>query len=381
MKLRESDSFGLLDKYGILHPQIYAVGERLLGRRLHRVVVKANLATGGKEKAGLVRVCFVDEVPQTSREISEKMREMGMNGGVIVEEFIEHSDEYFVALKAVREGVEVYYSSLGGVEIESNWEKVEKVLVTTDSLEKKSSCKEDFFFKLVAEKAVREWIVKLIEFFQEEDATYLEINPFIVSGQGTGDRGQEVMPLGVVLILDDAAGFRHPDWPEVPEEKRSEREKHITKVDSEIRGSVKLVEVPGGGDTAVMGGGGATMFLCDAIIENGFKLANYAEFSGNPPDFAVAELTKSVCSIPGIKNLVIGSGIANFTSVMGNFKGMIEGFKASPMAKKLNIVIRRCGPQEDAAIEMMKEFANESGMRIQVFGRETGMTDIVRELT
>ena len=133
--------------------------------------------------------------------------------------------------------------------------------------------------------------------------------------------------------------------------------------------------------TAMMGGGaGAALFLCDAIVENRLELANYAEFSGNPPDFAVAELTKQVCAIPGIKNLVIGSGIANFTPVLGNMEGVIEGLKASPTARKLNIVIRRCGPGEDEGIALMKEFAKESELKIQVFGRETGMTEIVKKL-
>lgn len=354
MKLAESAAFKFFDKHGIVHPKVNPTSGK--------VVVKADLAVGGKKKAGLVEICDFSEAVKVSKKIG---------GPTAVYEYIPHREEYFVALKAVREGVEVYYSGLGGVDVERNWDKVAKIIVPPDA-----RLTEDYFFTLIPEKSVREWVVKLYQFFQDEDATYLEINPFTVINK-------QVMPLGVVLVLDDAAGFRH-DWEgrgTRDEGLGTEREKRVAEVDSQIKGSVKLVEVPGGGTTALMaGGGGAALFLCDAILDHGLKLADYAEFSGNPPEYAVYELAKEVLKIPGIKNLVIGSGIANFTPVVGNFRGIIQGFKESPQAKKLNIVIRRCGPEEDAAILMMKEFAKTSGLRIQVFGRETGMTEIVKKL-
>lgn len=371
MKLPESAALELLNKHGFAHPEFVVVGRKDYSDRifasfarppLTKVVVKANLPMSGKKKAGLVQICDYKDVAGIAKK---------MGVPVIVEEFVEHKDEYFVALKAVREGVEVYYSVLGGIDVEQNWGKVGKRLVTDD------------LFDLIPEKSVREWVVKLYQLFQNEDATYLEINPFTIINK-------QMMPLGVVLVLDDAAEFRHPDWEQTADSgQQSEREKKVAEVDGQIKGSVKLVEVPQSRQqtadsdqlTALMaGGGGAALFLCDAILENGLKLADYAEFSGNPPEYAVYELAKQVLKIPGIKNLVIGSGIANFTPVTGNFRGIIQAFKESPEAKKLNIVIRRCGPEEDAAIELMKNFAKESGLKIQVFGRETGMTEVVKKV-
>ncbi len=352
MKLSESFALKLFDKHGILHPKVSPTNGK--------VIVKADIALGGKKKAGLVQICDFEDASKISKK-------MGVPTAIY--EFIPHDEEFFVALKAVREGVEIYYSHVGGVDVEQNWDKVQKILVATDSI-----LEEKQLFDLVLEKSVREWIVRLYEFFQLEDATYLEINPFTVINK-------QVMPLGVVLVLDDAASFRHPDWPDIVDNSGSDREKKVREVDEQIKGSVKLVEVPGGGTTALMaGGGGAALFLCDAILEQNLKLADYAEFSGNPPDYAVYELTKQVLKLPGIKNLVIGSGIANFTPVIGNFMGIIQAFKESPEVKNLKIVIRRCGPEEDMAIALMKDFAKQSGLDIQVFGREIGMTQIVKKL-
>lgn len=324
MRLTESAAFKLFDKYQIAHPK--------LGVKTGKVVVKADLAAGGKMKKGLVKIC---EAWAAAKVAS------AMGVPVIVEEYIPHKAEFFVALRATREGVRIYTSSKGGVDVEQNWESVEEKLAPTTSFEK-----------------------KLLTFFEAEDATYLEINPYT----------EKNVALGVVLELDEAAGFRHPDWPKI-----SKKKSKIEEVDSQIKGSVKLVQVPGGGDTALMAGGaGAALFLADAILANGYKLANYAEFSGNPPNWALTELTKEVCKIPGIKNLVIGSGIANFTNVKGNIEAIIEGLRKSPAAKNLKIVVRRCGPGEEEGMAIMKAFAAKSGYKIKVFDREMGMTEIVK---
>lgn len=391
MKLPESAAFELFKKHGILFPRYFVApptDRDFLNSYLNdKFVVKANVPVGGKKKSGLVQISDSKHLNGVIMAIMAQAVPDYKIDSVIVEEFVEHKDEYFISLKAVREGVEVYYSGVGGIDVEQNWEKVEKILVPTERLvNDRLSLSEDLFFNSISEKAIREWIIKLIHFFVEEDATYLEINPFTIINR-------KVIPLGVVLVLDESAGFRHPDWEPFFKlidniSTKTERERRIAEVDAQIKGSIKLVEVKQiTGETqknltAMMGGGaGSALFLCDAILENDLVLANYAEFSGNPPDFAVAELTKQVCAIPGIKNLVIGSGIANFTPVVGNIKGIISGLRENPVAKKLNIVVRRCGPGEDEGNEMMKKFARESGLHIQVFGRETGMTEIVKKLT
>ncbi len=386
MKLPEVSALVLLAKYGFSLPAYCIVSKQADVAKVFpakKYVVKANLAVGGKKKTGLVAVANRENLKTTTAEILSKNEEFDFYS-VLVEEFVDHDREYFLALKAIREGIEVYYSDLGGIEIENNWASVKKVLIPEEELLKEKLQVTKVLAGLIEDSSTQDWVEKLVAFFQNEDATYLEINPFTLTPYAFAQGKQgKLLPLGIVLVVDETAAFRHPDWADlIPEQKKlSMREQKVAETDGGIRGSIKLVEVPGGGDTALMaGGGGAALFFADAIINNGKKLANYAEFSGNPPNFAVTELTRQVCAIPGIENLVIGSGIANFTPVNENIRAIIEGLRQSPNAGKINIVVRRCGPGEDEGIQLMTEFARKSGYNIRVFGRETSMTDIVKKL-
>ena len=90
-------------------------------------------------------------------------------------------------------------------------------------------------------------------------------------------------------------------------------------------------------------------------------------------------LTDKVCSLPGIKNIIVGGAIANFTDVKKTFGGIIAGFRKAQSEGKLNgikIWVRRGGPREKEGLEAMKALQNE-GFDINVFDRHTPLTDIV----
>lgn len=375
MKVGEAIALKLFEYSGLPHPQFALLPNGDLNFQSTKVVVKANIVAGSKKKSGLVEIGQFDQLDKLVKSVLEKSSSHLPFDSVLTEEFIAHEDEYFVSLRKVREGIEILYSEKGGIEVENNWEEVDKVLLPTQKILDVSWGAG--LEVLTIESNIVEFLVNLVNFFVKADAVYMEINPFcIVNGK--------CIPLGIVLELDEAAEYRHPEWEKLKVKDQSakiktEREKIIEELDSQIKGSVKLVEA--GGNTALLAAGaGAALYLADAIIDHGLTFANYAEFSGNPPNFAITKLTKQVCAIPGIKNLVIGSGIANFTPVKPNFEAIIDGLKNSPAARYLHIVVRRCGPGEQEGIDLMKSFAKESGYNVEVFGRETGMTEIVGKL-
>ena len=126
-------------------------------------------------------------------------------------------------------------------------------------------------------------------------------------------------------------------------------------------------------------GGGASVYYSDAVVARGGRLANYAEYSGDPPDWAVEVLTEKVCSLPGIKNIIVGGAIANFTDVKKTFGGIIAGFRKAKAEGKLDgvkIWVRRGGPREQEGLEAMRALHGE-GFDIHVFDRHTPLTDIV----
>lgn len=115
------------------------------------------------------------------------------------------------------------------------------------------------------------------------------------------------------------------------------------------------------------------------MIARGGKIANYAEYSGDPPDWAVEALTDKVCSLPGIKNIIVGGAIANFTNVKATFTGIISAFrkaKADGRLKGVRIWVRRGGPYEKEGLAAMRALQQE-GFDIHVYDRHTPLTDIV----
>jgi len=93
----------------------------------------------------------------------------------------------------------------------------------------------------------------------------------------------------------------------------------------------------------------------------------------------VEVLTEKVCSLPGIRNVIVGGAIANFTDVKKTFGGIIAGFRKAKAEDRLHGVkvwVRRGGPREKEGLEAMRALRDE-GFDIHVFDRHTPLTDIV----
>jgi ATP-citrate lyase beta-subunit len=350
--------------------------------RNSKLVVKAHEAIGSRMKLGLVKVDL--DLAGAKKAVTEML---GKNVGagltvsqVIVSEMVPHSAEYYIAVKSTREGADLMMASVGGIEIESQWDKVQHVTIEVGESASASAieaaAKKAGFSKDLVPK-VTEFAQKLFQCFDQEDAQYLEINPLVLNSAG------ELVALDAVTLLDGDAKFRHPDWnftfaSEFGRPYTSD-ERQIMEIDSRVKGSVKFIEIPGGDTALLPAGGGASVFYSDAVVARGGTLANYSEYSGDPPDWAVEALTDKVCSLPGIKRIIVGGAIANFTDVKKTFTGIIAGFrraKADGKLKNVKIFVRRGGPKEAEGLAAMRALADE-GFDIQVYDRYTPLTDIV----
>jgi len=390
-KVLEGPGMGLMKKWGIAVPRYVVVTSvedltKLSGSetwlKQAKLVAKAHEALGSRMKLGLVKV-GLDFAGATAaiREMLGRAVGSITVSQVIVSEMIPHKDEYYAAVKANREGAEILVANCGGIEVEANWERVKKVKVEVghtpapETLEQLAS--EAGFSKAMAPRMAA-FLGRLFACFDNEDAQYLEVNP-VVAREGDG----ELVALDAVTLLDADAKFRHPDWtfPFAAEFGRaySKNELDVMGVDAKIKGSVKFIEIPGGDTAMLPAGGGASVYYSDAVVARGGKLANYAEYSGDPPDWAVEVLTEKVCSLPGIKNIIVGGAIANFTDVKKTFGGIIAGFRKAKAEGKLagvKIWVRRGGPREQEGLEAMRAL-NGEGFDIHVFDRHTPLTDIV----
>jgi len=390
-KLLEGPAMGLFQKWGMRTPhhlvisdieQLDTLASANPWMKDCKMVAKAHEALGGRFKLGLVKIGLdLDGVKKATKEILAREVEGMKINQVIVAEMIEHDEEYYLAVKSVRDGAEILMAKFGGIEVESNWDKVVR---TTVPVGEKSSNKQlvelaekaGFSGKLAEKMAA--FAHSLFDCYDNEDGQYIEINPMVVDKK-TG----ELVALDAVTMLDGDARFRHPDWnfTFASEFGRAytENERQIMEIDSRVKGSVKLIEIPGGKVALLPAGGGASVFYSDAVIRLGGTIANYSEYSGDPPGWAVEALTEKVCSLPGIKHIIVGGAIANFTDVKVTFQGIIAGFrkaKAEGTLDGVKIWVRRGGPNEAIGLAAMRELKNE-GFDIEVFDRYTPLTDIV----
>jgi succinyl-CoA synthetase beta subunit len=180
-----------------------------------RVVVKAQVKTGGRGKAGGVRLAGdPDEAVERARDI------LGMDikghtvGRVLIAPTAEIAEEYYFSFLVDR-SARAYLciaSVEGGVEIEevarTSPDAVAKVgidpLTGVDEAKAREIVAATRFPAEVADEAVRV-VLKLWEVFVAEDATLVEVNPLVRLGDG------HLEALDGKVTLDANAGFRHED--------------------------------------------------------------------------------------------------------------------------------------------------------------------------
>jgi ATP-citrate lyase beta-subunit len=390
-KVLEGPGMGLMKKWGITVPHYVVVTSvdelEKLGHanewlKKSKLVVKAHEALGSRFKLGLVKVGLdLKEAEAATKEMIGRQVGSITVSQVIVSEMIPHKEEYYCAVKSTREGTDILVANCGGIEVESNWERVKRLSVEIGEQPSEAALEKlakDAGFTGSLLKKMADFAGKMFTCFDSEDAQYLEVNPVVLR-----EHEHELIALDAVTLLDGDAKFRHPDWnfAFAAEFGRaySKHEMEVMAVDSKIKGSVKFIEIPGGDTAMLPAGGGASVYYSDAVVARGGKLANYAEYSGDPPDWAVEVLTDKVCSLPGIKNIIVGGAIANFTDVKKTFGGIINGFRKAKSEGKLTDVkiwVRRGGPREKEGLDAMRTLKDE-GFDIHVFDRNTPLTDIV----
>jgi succinyl-CoA synthetase beta subunit len=267
-----------------------------------QVVVKAQVLTGGRGKAGGIKLA---EGADDAREKAEQILGMDINGHVVRKVWIEKAsdiaNEYYLSLTFDRGAKKplFMFTTEGGIDIEEVAEKTPEKLVRlhVDPFEGFQPWQgRRLIYGAGVEdaneqKQILSIVGKLYDTFVSNDALLTEINPLIVTPDG------EVKALDSKFTVDDAALFRHPDIAEmrdleaVPPEERAAREKGVT--------YVKL-----DGEVGILGNGaGLVMSTLDVIALAGGRPANFCDLGGGGDAEGVVDALEVITADPQVKSI------------------------------------------------------------------------------
>ncbi len=370
MRLYEFEGKGLLLKYGIATPrsQLYSSDEPI---PYEPVVVKAQTLSGGRGKEGLIAVTSRESAQQAAEELLKRTHHFEYIDRVLLEEKIEVKHEFYVAITYdtdTRSAV-VAICLHGGVDINAHADAVKRFPVYPTDNEIAEIVRKAGFRDHHAEW--ESFLRSAINCFFSEDCTLLEINPVARTHDG------KLIALDAMIELEDEASFRHQarkyparqaGFGRAPTE-REERVKEINAQD--FRGTIKYLELDGDIGFLAAGGGGSITCM-DALTSVHGRPSNFTEFSGNPSDEKVYELTKVILSKPKLCGLWIVGAIANFTVMDTTMSGVIRALGETKPAYP--IVVRRSGPHEKEGIALLQKAKEELGLDMIIYGAEMPMT-------
>jgi ATP-citrate lyase beta-subunit len=362
-----------------------------------KLVVKPDQLFGKRGKHGLIKAN--SSFAEVKKWIKERMNKETKVGKVtdklthfIIEPFVVHKGEFYVAIRSNRSGDTIYFSNHGGVDIESVWNTVAEIQVNInqdiDKVNIESKLPKDT--PKDKKKMFTDFIRGLFKFYKELNYAYLEINPFVVSGKN-------IVPLDLVARLDDTGHFESSDkWGDIAfpapfGRKLSKEEEFIKMMDEKSGASLKLTVLnPKGRVWTMVAGGGGSVIYTDTIVDLGYReeLANYGEYSGNPSTDETYEYAKTILDLMTHekdpkgrpKFLLVGGGIANFTDVAKTFTGItmaLRDYKKKLKETNVKIYVRRGGPNYQEGLRIMRDLGGELGIPVEVYGPETHMTRIV----
>jgi len=316
-----------------------------------QVVVKAQVLTGGRGKAGGIKLA---ENPDDARAKAEQILGLDIRGHVVRRLWIERASdiakEYYLSLTFDRGAKRplFMFTTEGGMDIEEVAESTPEKLVRlhVDPFEgfQPWQARRLVFGAGVEDpneqKQILSIVGKLYEAFVATDAMLTEINPLIVTPDG------EVKALDSKFTVDDAALFRHPDVAEmrdldaVPPEERAAREKGVT--------YVKL-----DGDVGILGNGaGLVMSTLDVIALAGGRPANFCDLGGGGDAEGVVDALGVITSDPQVKSIFFNvfGGITRCDEVA---RGILAALDR--MTIEHPIVVRLDGTNAEQGREILKD--------------------------
>ncbi|WP_323726945.1 ADP-forming succinate--CoA ligase subunit beta, partial [Petrimonas sp.] len=305
------------------------------------VVVKAQVHTGGRGKAGGVKLAK-DEIEL--RQHVANILWMDINGfivdRVLIGKAVNIASEYYVSYVIDRKtkSTILMVSREGGMDIEevarTSPEKIHKIPIdpligVPDYLAREAAFKLFDDIKLVRKTATI--FQKLYKLFIDTDASLAEINPLVLTEEG------EIKAIDAKMTFDDNAIYRHPKIAALYEPTEEEKKEQNAK--SKGFSYVHL----GGQIGCMVNGAGLAMATMDMIKLYGGEPANFLDIGGSSNPTKVIEAMRLLLSDKNVKVVLINifGGITRCDDVA---RGLLEAF--NQIKTDIPIVIRLTGTNE-----------------------------------
>jgi succinyl-CoA synthetase beta subunit len=309
------------------------------------VVVKAQVKTGGRGKAGGVKLA---QTPEEAKEKAAAILGMDIKGHtvhqVLVTEASDIAEEYYFSFLLDRSNRTflAMCSAEGGMEIEQLAVERPEALarVPIDPIAGVDRAKADEIVAqgkipaAVADQAA-EVIVKLWETFVSEDATLVEVNPLVRDPQ------DKVVALDGKVTLDGNADFRHPGHADLVDQRTEDPLE--AKAKAKDLNYVKL-----DGEVGIIGNGaGLVMSTLDVVAyagerHGGVKPANFLDIGGGASAEVMAAGLDVILGDPAVKSVFVNV-FGGITACDAVANGIVEALKILGDGATKPLVVRLDG--------------------------------------
>jgi len=349
--LRQFDTETLEGKVAASPEEARAAAEQLGGP----VAIKAQVLTGGRGKAGGIKVV---EEPEDAEEAARQI--LGMEIGdhtvrqVLVEAGADIASEMYLSILVDRAEKKplILFSTEGGVDIEevaeTNPDSIVRIYVDPLLGLLPYQVRELVFdagLEGDVAKGVGQVLNNLYKAFTESDASLVEINPLVATEDG------RVLALDAKVTIDNSSLFRHSDIGEMhdveaadPGEQRAQE------------AGLQYVKLDG--DVGILGNGaGLVMSTLDVVAQAGGDPANFLDVGGGADAEKISEALDIVASNQQVKSVLfnIFGGITRGDEVA---RGLLSALEQSEI--DLPIVVRLDGTNAEEGREILAENTPEN---------------------
>ena len=335
------------------------------------MVVKSQIHAGGRgagkfkdsgDDKGGVRVCFSkDEAKENAKNMLGKTlvtKQTGPEGKVVnrlyIEEGCDIKKEYYLSMLVDRStsSVSIIASTEGGMEIEEVAEKEPEKIITVNvpgdkNLDQASLDRLVQGLGITSEQSgdFCDQIQKIYDSFLSADASLVEVNPFVLTGEGN------FLALDAKVSIDDNALYKHKDIAEM----RDETEEDPAEIEAS-KHELNYIKLDGS-IGCMVNGAGLAMGTMDIIQLHGGSPANFLDVGGGATKERVAKAFSIILQDPNVKVILVNI----FGGIM-KCDIIAEGVVAA--AKELSIQVPLVVRLEGTNVDLGKEILNKSGLAI-----------------